>query len=349
MARYDLLMTALSGWFLFGLYLDGWAHNHRADIETFFTPWHAVFYAGFGAVLAGLVWGAVDGRRRGASGSAASPRGYGWSLVGAGIFAAGGLVDMAWHAVFGIEMSVEALFSPPHLVLATGMALVLSGPLRAAWARPGTKPTLPEIAPAILSAAFTLSILTFFTQLFHPFSRPWADAGNRPEVALIPLPRPDPVIPGMPGGISAIDLAEMTGIGGIILQTFLLMGLVVALASRWRLPAGSIALLLSTNAALLAFMRDQHFVFPVAVAGGLAADALLVAIRPEPARPARMWVFAAAVPVVLFSLYFAALAATSEVWWSPHALGGAVFLSGAAGLLAGLVGAPPRALDVVRE
>jgi hypothetical protein len=40
---------------------------------------------------------------------------------------------MAWHLVFGIETDVAALLSPTHLLLATGAALIVAGPLRAAW------------------------------------------------------------------------------------------------------------------------------------------------------------------------------------------------------------------------
>ena len=27
------------------LFVDGWAHNNLDQIETFFTPWHALFYS----------------------------------------------------------------------------------------------------------------------------------------------------------------------------------------------------------------------------------------------------------------------------------------------------------------
>jgi hypothetical protein len=37
------------------MFLDAWAHNNLAQLETFFTPWHAVLYSGFVA-LAGWMW-----------------------------------------------------------------------------------------------------------------------------------------------------------------------------------------------------------------------------------------------------------------------------------------------------
>jgi hypothetical protein len=43
----DLVTALLCVWFTLGLFLDAWAHNNLPGLETFFTPWHAVFYSGF--------------------------------------------------------------------------------------------------------------------------------------------------------------------------------------------------------------------------------------------------------------------------------------------------------------
>ena len=45
--RFDWISVALIGWLIGGLFLDGWAHNHLSDLETFITPWHGVLYSGF--------------------------------------------------------------------------------------------------------------------------------------------------------------------------------------------------------------------------------------------------------------------------------------------------------------
>jgi hypothetical protein len=47
---YDWTVVLLSGWFVGGLFLDGWAHHYIPELESFFSPWHAVFYMGFLAV-----------------------------------------------------------------------------------------------------------------------------------------------------------------------------------------------------------------------------------------------------------------------------------------------------------
>ncbi len=45
------------------------------------------------------------------------PVGYGWGFIGVIAFAAGGVADMVWHQIFGVEVDLEALLSPSHLLL----------------------------------------------------------------------------------------------------------------------------------------------------------------------------------------------------------------------------------------
>jgi hypothetical protein len=42
------------------------------------------------------------------------PPGYGLSFVGVLMFGAGGMSDVLWHRLFGVEQSLEALYSPSH-------------------------------------------------------------------------------------------------------------------------------------------------------------------------------------------------------------------------------------------
>src|SRR6266536_6535639 len=79
----DLVTLVLTAWLIGGLFLDGWAHNTRPQLETFFTPWHAVFYSGFAAIAAWICWSVWS--RRGV------PAGYGPALVGVAIFLLSGV------------------------------------------------------------------------------------------------------------------------------------------------------------------------------------------------------------------------------------------------------------------
>ena len=174
--RYDWAMLALCAWLIGGLYLDGWAHSHISELETFFTPWHAVLYSGFGA-SAGVVFATLAVNvRRGFAWRNALPPGYILSLAGAVIFLVGGLADMVWHAIFGVEEDIDALLSPTHLALALGGTLILSGPLRSAWLRRDDRAGRLSLLPGILSLAFVLCIFTFFTQFAHPFAEILATA-----------------------------------------------------------------------------------------------------------------------------------------------------------------------------
>jgi hypothetical protein len=187
--RFDSLMTICYAWLITGLYLDGWAHAHRR-IETFFTPWHLVLYSGFFVAAGCLGLLCLRNRLGGCGWRDTVPHGYGYSLLGATIFSVGGLADVVWHQLFGFERGVEALVSPSHLVLALGVALLLSGPLRAALARPPQHRLLTQL-PMILSWSFLLALLQFFTQYAHPFANAWTvvEQGQREphrELSVIP-------------------------------------------------------------------------------------------------------------------------------------------------------------------
>ena len=83
---YDWVVVLLGFWFLGGLFLDGWAHHHIPELESFFTPWHAVFYSGFLAVAAFLTASAIRNHKQGYSWRYAVPRGYEHAILGVLIF-----------------------------------------------------------------------------------------------------------------------------------------------------------------------------------------------------------------------------------------------------------------------
>jgi len=118
---------------------------------------------------------------------------------------------------------------------------------------------------------------------------------------------------------------------------------------RWGvgLPFGSFGLVFGLLGLLMALPRDLHLatgpwpIVAVAIAGGLSADLLLLALRPGESRPRQGRAFAFLVPVALFGLYFAVLGLTVGLWWSPHLVGGTVFLGGLVGWLVSFLVFPP--------
>src|SRR5262245_26439396 len=182
---FDWLAALLSTVFVGGVFVDGWAHNHGKVDQSFFTPWHAILYSGFALYGLFLLATLLRQYRAGYAWRRALPAGYGLSLVGAAVFAVGGVLDLIWHTLFGIEVDVQALLSPTHLLLATGLFLMITGPLRAGWGRRRSERTLAwrAGAPVILVLALMLAVLMFFTQFAHPFVNPWA--ANNPTMQLI--------------------------------------------------------------------------------------------------------------------------------------------------------------------
>ncbi len=113
-----------------GSIVDINAHNHGIVDESFFTPFHLLMYSGVAAN--GLFYLLVQFRNlsRGHSLLRALPREYLLSFVGVLLFGPGGVLDFIWHALFGVETSIDALVSPSHLLLFFSGLLFMSGPLR---------------------------------------------------------------------------------------------------------------------------------------------------------------------------------------------------------------------------
>ncbi len=324
---YDWIVVLLSFWLVAGMVLDGWAHNHIPELESFFTPWHAVFYSGFLAFVGFLAATLVRNHAKGYPWRCAMPPAYELSLLGVLVFIAGGTGDMIWHEIFGVEVGVEALLSPTHLMLAFGGSLMVSGPCRVCWRQPSDHDESMlrwvDLLPALLSLTFLLSIWTFMTQFGHPLVDTWAAAATRPRTQHVPM------------------LRQSLGIMSILLQAGLLMGLVLLAVFRWILPLGSLTLMFALNATLMSFMRDQYRFIPAAALAGFAADLLLRWLRPSMARSGAFRLFAFAVPAIYYTLYFVAIMVTQGLDWSVHLWTGAIVLAGVVGLLLSYLLIPP--------
>jgi hypothetical protein len=247
------------------------------------------------------------------------PAGYGLSLAGAALFLLGGVLDMLWHQAFGVEVNIEALLSPTHLLLASSGVLMVGGPLRAAWSRTPAHGWGALGAP-LLSATLTLALLTFFTQYGHPIAQPLAARGF---------------------STGSAGFARSLGVSSILLQSTLLMGMILLLMRRWSLPFGALTLLMTLSSALMCVFEDTYQFVPGALLAGLLADMLLRWLRPATERPARLRAFAFAVPALVYSLYFLTLQFTFGIAWSIHLWMGAIFLAGVAGLFMSLLIEPP--------
>lgn len=296
-ALEDALSLLAGLWLLAGTYVDGWAHNNLAHLETFFTPWHAILYSGF-AVNAGWIGFLIWRRRgRGTRWTDAIPVGYGAAALGVVLFLASGVADFGWHSVFGIEQDIKALFSPSHLGLATGGFLILGAPFAAAWNAPAGR-SFVRLLPALVSATLSGMVAIFILQEFAVFARHGLVQTYGPAIGST-----RPVI-------AATSTSMIVALGSFFVSTAALFVPILLLAFRWRLPATVPAVLTFVPSVVLQAMvafRDAWLVL-VAAAGAALVGIVWLMLRPAPERPVRVLIASALSPMVFWGPYFVGVA-----------------------------------------
>jgi len=330
---FDWGMMLLGAAFVGGLFLDGWAHRHGRVDNSFFTPWHAVLYGGWGACLLtlGATFGA--GLAKGRGWRSALPAGYGLSLVGAMLWLIGGPADLLWHELFGFEADVEALLSPSHFILALGMALVVTGPLRSVWRRADVA-DWGECMLAPLSLTLLLSVITFFTLMGHPMATMPGSAVRGAAFRSLPP--------------TVIMTLQANAVIGLLYWTMLLMGMVLLILGRARAPLGALTVMIGANAIAMGFMypgeRGPYPLAPVLafVLVGVIADALYLTLQPHAERPRAWRRFAFALPVVMMLAYFISVRLTYGLTWTIHLWLGTVIFCGVLGWLMSYLVVPWR-------
>jgi hypothetical protein len=303
----NLVTILLTGWLTLGLFVDGWAHNRFGEsLETFFTPWHALFYSGFLAVTGWTGW------------LAALPEGYPLAALGVPLFGLGGLGDLTWHTVFGIEVGIEALLSPTHLLLFAGAACIASAPLVSAWRTPTPRAAPAGVVwPAVLAATLVLCLVSFM----HMYL--WG--------LLI-----------APQGLG--DVQTRGELGSVLLTALILAAPVLLLLRRFRLPFGAVTLMYGLNTALMTLMLvpGEWRVPLLLVAAGLVVDALLVLLNPSPARPWALRAFAFLLPLAVWGPYLGGLVGLGLSNLSLELWLGVAVMAGLGGVgLSALVVPPP--------
>jgi hypothetical protein len=239
------------------------------------------------------------------------------------VFAFGGVFDAAWHTAFGIETSTDALLSPSHLVLGTGIALMVSGPLIASWRR-ASRGGLMDQLPAVLSLTALFSLFTFFSLFAGPYAS-LIGQGPRPSGSTL----------------------EKTLLG-MYLFSGLLVGMTLVALRRGTLPVGALTVMLGVNGVAMILMRGhtpaniQVAFSAVAIAAGAIGDLLLWRLRPSIDRVRELRIFSFLLPVEYFAVYLAVVIAMVGTGWTVHSLTGITLLSGVIGLLLSFVFVAPR-------
>lgn len=323
----DLITVLLGAWLMAGLAVDGWAHTNLPGLETFFTPWHAVFYSGFAATALWITWRTKRRLVPGRSFAEAVPKGYGLGLVGLGLFAVGGIGDMIWHVIFGIEVQIDALMSPTHLLLFAGVVLVVTSPFRAAWNTPGAgvSRSLAAFLPVLGSLTLASALAAFMFMYLSPFLDMDMGAGQNRSL--------NQAFGGDRVGYARY-LSLRGGIAAFMVTTVILFAPVLLMLRRWRTPMFSLAVMFGLVATLIQGISGfaRPWVILVAVAGGLGADLLAAKLNLAVSGRRSFRIFAGVAPMILWAVYILGIAATEGIGWEIEFWTGVVGWAGLAGL-----------------
>lgn len=325
--RTDLITVLFGTWLMLGLFLDGYAHTNLIDqLESFLTPWHAVFYSGFIATALWVVWAVVNRIGDGTGLRSRVPPGYGLAVLGIAVFAVGGVGDAIWHTILGIEQGVDALLSPTHLLLFVGILLIMTTPIRAAAHRDaGERLVGLDRYSVALSATLTTALLAFFFfYVWAPAHAVWAEQPFN-------------------GSTGEGELVVALGIGGILISNLILLGPLAAILRRWRPPTGFVtfAWVAGNGMVAAAFDLELNLALAVGLAGGLVADSVIRLTGAGPSSRSGTMLTLTLTPLCAWSVYFLGIGVFGDLRWPPEIWGGAILFAGLMGLGLSILSSSP--------
>ena len=277
----------------------------------FLSGWHLVLYGGVASVGAWIAFGAL---RRGPTFVGSVPT----TTIGFLTLTVGGLVDAAWHEALGTEQAVEALVSPPHLIVFAGLAFLLTSPLVLLWRRPVNRLGPLASVAAVVSVVSALLVASLFTGFLSPMA-----GGLSLQAGYI-----EPLV-----GESMQEYDQVRGLGVVLWSPVLILSGFILLLGRFRVTPGLLLVgmaVLGVPPVVLAGESSVPVLIGFVVAGVVREVGVALAARPT-LRPAAASAVSAAVGSTLWAATFVALRAESRLNWSETMVYGSVMLAGMGG------------------
>jgi hypothetical protein len=360
--RDDLITMALAIWPVTAMFFDGRNHNNETGQESFFSIAHLVLYAGATVMGLWIAWIVVKHQlaagvnvRRLMIDFKAIPVGYGVAIIGLTILAIAGPWDLIWHEIYGFEVGVDAIYSPPHLALFFGTLLVTSTGIRSMWAKADIAPDLKTFAPVILSAALFIGVSGFITMYLSAFmtnvtptSDFWNDLDNFNDVRSNQAIDVNSGLAGYGDDLWPYNFYSVShGIASMIITGLILLGPTLLIMRRWRVPFGAFTAIYTMFGLLVNIMteyRDIVLILPLILAG-LAADVLQRRLGMQRADGrislGGIRVAGPAIAAVLWFSYYAILALDKGIGWSDTVWTGALIVGLMTGFGVAFLIAPP--------
>ena len=234
---YDVIVLVLGLWCLGGLLIDSFAHIAGAVDDTFFTPWHAMWYSGATAYGAYICYAVLP--EEGIGSLIRNPLNvlrevapeHKPGVYGIILFALSGIGDMIWHETLGVESSLDILLSPTHIGLFLGLLLSVTAPMWSAWAdkKSGRDGLRSQILIVFgLGAAWAIFLLPFlYANLWFESLEAFCYDGGRGFCIY-----------------RNYDFALMQGMYSLIIQAGLTSAILLLFIRRWTPARGSLFVLL---------------------------------------------------------------------------------------------------------
>lgn len=331
---YTILVFLLSA----GIFLDGWSHSEYGPDQSVFSEYHLLFYTSLAVIGVWLFGSAYLNRRDGFSGLKALPAGYALSALGVFIFGITGMFDLVGHKLYGFEVDFEALFSPSHTGLFAGWALIAVGPARAAVFRrqrqlqisstkiePKTSwfKSMRQLMPALIAWTSFANVMSFVGMNFFATTNLWMISNYRR------------------GGSGSMDYAaQMLGILGIMFETAIVIGCLIWLLNRFKLPIGSIFFFFAFIGSFAAIPGDSFDMVPIYLVTGVLAEVLYIFLRPGLNRQAQLHIFNFCLGLSMWLIFYGFIILTNfegGTWYTPYIWTGSIAYGGITALLISLL------------
>ena len=288
----------------------------------FLSGWHLVLYGGVASVG---IWIALGAARRGPGFVGSVPT----TTVGFLTLAVGGACDAAWHKVFGTEAAVEALVSPPHLVVFSGLMCLLTSPLVLLWRRPVRRLGLVPSIAALVSVVSALLVTSLFTGFLSPLA-----GGLSLQAGYV-----EPLV-----GESLVDYDQVRGLGIAVWTVAILVAGFTVLLTRFRITPGLCVVGIALLGVPGLYLADRS-IYPMVwgfVGAGVVVELCVAAMaRPTLGRAAAS-LTGALTGASLWATTFFFLHLDHRLGWKEALGGGTVTLSALVGAaVAALVTLPP--------
>lgn len=349
----DAVTAFLGAYTLVALFWDGLRHNNLTGVDEFWSAPHIAMYLG----LTGLgVWIAIILLRyqKGLDELdwSAVPRGYALAFAALPLAAVAGPADFIWHEAYGFENQIDSTFSPPHQGLFYAGAMLAAIPTASAWQRRATAPSLREFLPTVFSLTSVVAAMLFVVHQIVPFygGGVVATEGFQDDIA----GRADAFSPGADAehveGLSRAltnygdqafpyyFFSTHTAVAGILLYTIAMMGMILLMRRRWRIPPGSLTVSFTFLALLWPMLSEyrEAGLIPALVLAGVIGDLLLARFS------RRIRLFALLLPPALWALFFLCVELFQDgLGWEPTLWVGLLVTTAGLGYAMSLLVFPP--------